>query len=86
MSPSTLHTFIHGREPQPRVRGDLCEWYYRETDNGSDAEMASDLLSRFMPPDQQRRVRLALLDKMEEEFRATGRDVPNWLGRLRGRE
>lgn len=86
LHPSTLHTFLHGREPHPRVRGTLCEWYRRETGDGRDAEMAIDLLSRFMRPEHRDGFRRMVLDTMEDGFQESGRDVPAWVERMRAGE
>lgn len=81
---STLHTFLHGREPGPRIRTLLCEWYYREMDDGRDAATALGVLTRFVPePEQQRALRDDLLGAVERAILSAGRDVPGWVARMR---
>lgn len=81
---STLHTFLHGRDPGPRIRSDLCEWYFRELDDGRDAEVALVILSKFMPSAAEKQaLRNNVLDSLEDGFQRTGRDVPPWIARLR---
>ncbi len=90
---TTLHKFVAGETiPHPRIRRMLALYYVSRTglaepdDDGGVAESAVGLLSRFFPPKNQRRMRVALLDRMEDEFRAAGCEVPGWLPRVRERE
>ncbi|HST60798.1 MAG TPA: hypothetical protein VLK84_19005 [Longimicrobium sp.] len=91
---TTLHKFVAGETiPHPRNRRMLALHYVKrvglaepDDEDGRMAESAVGLLSRFFPPKNQRRMRLVLLDRMEDEFREAGCDVPEWLPRLRERE
>ena len=81
---STLHTFLHGREPGPRIRSLVCEWYYREMDDGRDAAAALGVLARFVSePEQQRALRDDLLGAVERAILSAGKDVPRWIAGMR---
>jgi hypothetical protein len=84
---STLHNFVTGTDPQPRIRRKLVEWYVWHTGGeGSGAENAAaalKLLVGLLPPEAQPGAREEFVAGMERTFRESGRDVPGWVQALR---
>lgn len=89
---STLHNFLSGAAPHPRVRRLLGLWYLRVT-GGSAEEFtirpyaaAIDVLLSEVPEAVRDRARADLLGVLERGYRASGVEAPGWLAALRARE
>jgi len=86
---STLHNFIRGATPHPRIRRTLAEWYVREIGSGGDEypdvayASAVQVLVAGLPdaarPDAAGDV-ISLLQRLHEQH---GLPQPGWLERLR---
>lgn len=79
---STLHNFLQGTTPQPRIRLKLAEWYEgRVTDSGEAAarDAIAVLLADF-PAEHHVAGVQALLDGVAELFRSVGAEPPPWAG------
>jgi hypothetical protein len=88
---STLHNFLNGAAPHPRVRRLLGLWYLRVT--GGSAEDFSlrpyagalDVLLSDVPQEARSGAASELLDALERGFAASGMQTPPWLSALRAR-
>ncbi|WP_329687759.1 hypothetical protein [Longimicrobium sp.] len=88
---STLHNFLNGAAPHPRVRRLLGLWYLRVT--GGDAgdfsvrpyAAALDVLLAGVPQEARGRATGELLDVLERGYTSSGLDAPPWLSALRAR-
>jgi hypothetical protein len=86
---STLHNFINGAAPHPRVRLLLAEWYLRETGGAGGRESvqpyvsALEILLAGLPPGSRERARDEVLDVVERGFTRAGRERPGWMAALR---
>jgi hypothetical protein len=84
---STVHNFLRGAEPHPRVRRKLLAWYAwgAAPDGGVKAAgEALDALTEGLPGEHRVRARAVLLDVVEQAHRAVrDHDVPGWIGALR---
>lgn len=84
---STVHNFLRGAEPHPRVRRKLLTWYaWRAAPDGGvkAAGEALDALTEGLPEEHRARARAALVTVVEQAHRAVrGCDVPGWIGALR---
>ena len=78
---STLHNFLGGAAPHPRVRTALCKWYLRETGAGEDVRAALETLSAYFPAEVRPDVQQALLGTMAESFRKLDMQAPDWLAK-----
>jgi len=90
---STLHNFLNGAAPHPRVRRLLGLWYLRETGAaGAEEESlrpytsALDLLLGGVPATARRGAAGDVLDVLERGYTAGGGRKPGWLQALRERE
>lgn len=89
---STLHNFLNGAAPHPRVRRLLGLWYLRVT--GGSAEdfslrpyaAALDALLAGVPQTARGRAAEDVLDVLERGYRGNGVETPPWLSALRARE
>jgi hypothetical protein len=88
---STLHNFLNGAAPHPRVRRLLGLWYLRVT-GGSAVDFsvrryaeAIDVLLADLPEDARDRAAKEVLDFLQSRFQASGTSVPAWLAALRDR-
>jgi hypothetical protein len=89
---STLHNFLSGAAPHPRVRRLLGLWYLRVT--GGSAEdfslrpyaAALDVLLAEVPAESRGRAAGEVLDVLERGYAASGAGIPPWLAALRARE
>lgn len=87
---STLHNFLGGAAPHPRVRRLLGLWYLRVT-GGSPEEFklrpyvaALDLLLEDVHESARARARLTLLECVSDHvYGASGGESPDWLAVLR---
>jgi hypothetical protein len=85
---STLHNFLNGAAPHPRVRRLLALWYLRVTGGGDDAETyaaAVDVLLASVPEEARSSAASDLLDVLERGYDASGTARPPWLTALRER-
>jgi hypothetical protein len=89
---STLHNFLNGAAPHPRVRRLLGLWYLRMTggaaaDDESVQPYASalEMLLAGVPDDSRARAASDVLDVLERGHAAGGGKRPAWLDTLRKR-
>ena len=89
---STLHKFIAaGTMPHPRVRRLLALWYLRRLEGVDEMELVRPFASALgillgdVPGTSQERVRLSILDSIEEGCTAVGEEGPRWVAVLRAR-
>jgi hypothetical protein len=86
---STLHNFLKGAIPHPRVRRMLGEWYVRELGSGGDdypdAAYASAVrvLVAGLPEDAQADAAEDVISLLVQAHQKTGLPKPGWLDRLR---
>lgn len=92
---STLHNFLGGAEPQPRIRRLLAETYMAAMGilpEGADparertASAALEILADFFPPSARRGFKRSMERAMAEELKASGQPVPEWLAARLGQE
>ncbi len=89
---STLHNFLGGAAPHPRVRRLLGLWYLRVTGGSADHfslrpyVSAMDVLLAEVPAELRGRAAAEVLDVLERGYRESGADIPAWLHALRERE
>jgi hypothetical protein len=89
---STLHNFLNGAAPHPRVRRLLAIWYLRATGAaGEDEEAirpyvsALEILLGGVPDEARDRATAAVLDVLEQGYASSGAAPPGWLRTLRAR-
>jgi hypothetical protein len=76
---STLHNFIQGAMPHPRIRRLMVEWYARDTaGEGAPWREAVDALLSGLPADRQPEGKRVVLDAVERVYRAAGIEPPAW--------
>jgi hypothetical protein len=87
---STLHNFLNGATPHPRVRRLLGLWYLRMTSGeGGAAESveayasALEILLGDLPASSRERAADEVLDVVERGYQTAGRTRPGWLDALR---
>ena len=89
---STLHNFLAGAAPHPRVRRLLGLWYLRVTGGGEDGEAlraytsALDVLLAGVPAELRGRAAGEVLDVLERGYTESGTGAPPWVQALRIRE
>jgi hypothetical protein len=89
MGSSTLHNFLRGTEPHPRVRRVLAEWYSREISRGgaeyhdSAYTSALQVLLAALPTDRRGTAAEEMLSALEQVHLRNGTPLPWWLRRLR---
>ena len=88
---STLHNFLSGAAPHPRVRRLLGLWYLRVTAAGGEEDLrpyqsALDVLLAEVPAELRERAAGEVLDVLERGYAGSGKDAPAWLAVLRERE
>jgi lambda repressor-like predicted transcriptional regulator len=84
---TTLHNFVGGAEPHPKVRRKLVDWYLSRTGGRPDVTTASVALTSLiglLPLEGQPAARAGFIDVVEQSFRGCGRAVPDWVGAFRG--
>lgn len=81
---STLHNFLHGSAPHPRIRVKLCEWYISQTEAAPEAAIGLHLLTGYLPESRRVGARLRMLEMMAREFAESGLPVPAWLAEMLG--
>lgn len=88
---STLHNFLNGAAPHPRVRRLLGLWYLRETGaEGAEEEVvrpfasALDILLSGVPAEAREAAMRDVLDVLERGYAAIGK-TPDWIAALRDR-
>lgn len=86
---STLHNFLNGAAPHPRVRRLLALWYLRETGAAGDEQetltpytSALEVLLGGVPAAARNRATGELLDVLDRGY---GTAKPSWLQALRDR-
>lgn len=72
---STLHNFLNGANPHPRLRRLLYDWYA----GGTAAESAFHRLLGDLAEDVRARVRGRVARELARGYRDSRRDVPAWL-------
>ncbi len=87
---STLHNFLSGAAPHPRVRRLLGLWYLRVTGAAGDDDLrpyasALDMLLAGVPAELRERAAGEVLDVLERGYAGSGKDAPAWLAALRQR-
>jgi hypothetical protein len=87
---STLHNFLNGAAPHPRVRRLLGMWYLRETGAAGGEEeslrpyaAAVEVLLGGVPASARGRATADLLEVLDRGY---GSKKPSWLQALRARE
>jgi hypothetical protein len=87
---STLHNFLNGAAPHPRVRRLLGLWYLRETgaEGAEDAAFrpfasALDILLGGVPAEARDKGARELLDVLKRVHASSGAKEPAWLKTLR---
>ena len=85
---STLHNFLSGAAPHPRVRRLLGLWYLRVTGAAGDDDLrpyasALDMLLAGGPAELRERAAGEVLDVLERGYAGSGKDAPAWLAALR---
>lgn len=89
---STLHNFVRGAMPHPRIRQKLAEWYVREVGQGGDAypdvayASAVQVLVAGIPADRRKDAAEDLVSLLEALHSKHGLPTPPWLERLRSGE
>ena len=88
---STLHNFLSGAAPHPRVRRLLGLWYLRVTAGGGEDDLrpyqsALDVLLAGVPEELRGRAAGEVLDVLERGYEGTRTGTPAWLTALRERE
>lgn len=81
VGPSTLHNFLRGSTPHPRIRLKLAAWYagrVPEKTGAASARDAAGVLLAEYPPEHYSAGMRALLDGVAELFRAVGAEPPTW--------
>jgi hypothetical protein len=82
---TTLHNFLSGAVPHPRVRRLLALKYLRETGTGIGAEAASvDALLEPFDPEIRATGRRAILAVLAGLYEQGGQVVPGWITRELG--
>jgi hypothetical protein len=85
---STVHNFLGGAAPHPRVRRQLVEWYLSRTGQSPEYSeqaytAALDVLLGPLPPGSRPRARQNMLAALERTHAELGIPVPDWLSALR---
>jgi DNA-binding MurR/RpiR family transcriptional regulator len=78
---STVHNFLRGTTPQPRIRLKLAEWYANRVPEVGGAQAARNAASTLLPgyPAEHYAAAVrALLDGVAELYRAVGAEPPPW--------
>lgn len=89
---STLHNFVKGAMPHPRIRQKLAEWYVRELGKGGDAypdaayASAVQVLVAGLPADGRKDAAEDVVTLVEALHSKHGLPKPPWLERLRSGE
>lgn len=77
---STLHNFLNGAEPHPRVRRILRDWYVERAGGGeSQLRPCLDRLTQDLSDHVAKRLRPALAHMLVSGYVESGLDVPAWL-------
>lgn len=89
ITPMSLRSFLlKERTLQPRTLRKLNTWYARRMatrppEGENEARAALTILAGYFPERERKAAILEHLDALERRFRATGMQVPAWLGSLR---
>jgi hypothetical protein len=81
---TTLHNFLGGAVPHPRVRTALCEWYLRDRGDDGGSSAALDTLLGPFAQDEREGARRTLLDALARAYADAGRTAPAWIGKASG--
>jgi hypothetical protein len=81
---STLHKFVAGTDPHPRVRRLLALAYLRAQGEFDPDAAALERLIEPLPLPQRDRARTRMLDVLSDAYRASQEPAPKWLKRMRG--
>lgn len=81
---STVHNFLNGAAPHPRVRRKLVEWYLARTGQAPEyAEetyaAALEVLVRQLPAENREQARAGLVRALRDMHHELGLPVPPWL-------
>ena len=88
---STLHNFLSGAAPHPRVRRLLGLWYLRMTGGSPEDKLrpyvaALDVLLADVHESTRARARVSLVECISDQvYGASGGEPPDWLAALRAR-
>lgn len=87
---TTLHNFLNGAAPHPRVRRLLGEWYLRVTAGETQTEASTrayasalEILLGGLPVSSRGRAAGEVLDVVERGYEKAGKPRPRWLDALR---
>lgn len=92
VGPSTLHNFLKGAMPHPRIRHKLAEWYVRELGRGGDAypdgayASAVLMLVSGLPAEGREEAREDLISLVERLYDQHDLPRPAWMERIRSGE
>lgn len=78
---STLHNFLSGAKPHPRVRRLLFDWYAGSDGPGA---LAFDRLMDDLPEEVRHRVSEGIACELARGYVDSGLDVPSWLSAAGG--
>lgn len=81
INPSTLHNFLRGSSPHPRIRLKLAAWYAAQVSAQTGAQAARDAVSVLLmgyPAEHYAAAVRALLDGVAELYVAVGAEPPPW--------
>jgi hypothetical protein len=81
---TTLHNFLGGSVPHPRVRTALCEWYLRDRGGDGGSSAALDTLLEPFGEGEREGARRTLLDALVRAYADAGRPAPGWIGTANG--
>jgi hypothetical protein len=79
---STVHNFLSGATPHPRVRRTLVEWYRTQISGDGLLEAVEAALAELcsrVPADFTLRTRGEILSAMETAYSDAGLNPPSWL-------
>lgn len=86
---STVHNFLNGAAPHPRVRRRLVEWYLARTGQAPEYAQetysaALEVLVRELPAEDRDRARAGIVRSLVAMHEELGIPAPPWLSELTG--